>query len=69
MAAWSTSVPAPPVRIAAQDGAELPPTFDWPRDRLLLVMAGGAAAFTGAIENAEDDEAAARAAIAAHGVG
>lgn len=56
-------------RIAAQDGAELPPTFDWPRDRLVLLMAGGNAAFTGAVENAEDDEAAARAAIAAHGTG
>jgi N-acetylmuramic acid 6-phosphate etherase len=50
-------------RIAAQDGAELPPTFDWPRDRLVLLMAGGAAAFTAAIENAEDDEDAARIAI------
>ncbi len=56
-------------RIAAQDGAELPPTFDWPRDRLVLLMAGGPAAFTGAVEDAEDDEAAARAAIAAHAVG
>jgi N-acetylmuramic acid 6-phosphate etherase len=56
-------------RIAAQDGAELPPTFDWPRERLVLLMAGGAAALTGAIENAEDDSAAAAAAIAAHHVG
>jgi N-acetylmuramic acid 6-phosphate etherase len=55
-------------RIAAQDGAELPPTFDWPRERVVLLMAGGAAAFAGAIENAEDDEAAARAAIAEHQV-
>jgi N-acetylmuramic acid 6-phosphate etherase len=50
-------------RIAAQDGAELPPTFAWPRDRLVLLMAGGPAAFTSAIENAEDDETAARIAI------
>jgi N-acetylmuramic acid 6-phosphate etherase len=56
-------------RIAAQDGTELPPTFDWPRDRLVLLMAGGPAAFTDAVEGAEDDEAAARAAIAAHGIG
>jgi N-acetylmuramic acid 6-phosphate etherase len=56
-------------RIAAQDGAELPPTFDWPRDRLILLMAGGSAAFTGAVEDAEDDEDAARAAIASHAVG
>jgi len=53
-------------RIAAQDGAELPPTFDWPRDRLLLLIAGGPAAFIGAVEDAEDDDAAARAAIAAN---
>lgn len=46
-------------RIAAQDGAELPPTFDWPRDRLAMVMAGGPAAFTEAAEGAEDDAAAA----------
>jgi N-acetylmuramic acid 6-phosphate etherase len=56
-------------RIAAQDGAELPPTFDWPRDRLILLMAGGPAAFDGAVEDAEDDEAAARAAIATNAVG
>ncbi len=56
-------------RIAAQDGAELPPTFDWPRDRLVLLRAGGAAAFASAIENAEDDETAAHAAIAAHAIG
>ncbi len=52
-------------RIAAQDGAELPPTFDWPRARLHLVIAGGPAAFVAASEGAEDDEDAARAAIAA----
>ena len=56
-------------RIGVQDGAELPPTFDWPAERLVLLMAGGAAAFTQAIENAEDDAASAEAAIAAHRVG
>jgi N-acetylmuramic acid 6-phosphate etherase len=56
-------------RIAAQDGAELPPTFGWPRESLVLLIAGGAAAFTGAIEAAEDDAPAARAAVAAHTVG
>jgi N-acetylmuramic acid 6-phosphate etherase len=56
-------------RIGVQDGAELPPTFNWPAERLVLLMAGGAASFTGAIENAEDDEAAASDAIAAHQVG
>lgn len=51
-------------RIAAQDGAELPPTFDWPRDRLVLLMAGGPAAFTDAVEDSEDNTAAARRAVA-----
>ena len=56
-------------RIGAQDGAELPPTFNWPQERLLLLMAGGDIAFTKSVENAEDDRAAAIAAIAAHDVG
>jgi N-acetylmuramic acid 6-phosphate etherase len=41
-------------RLAAQDGAELMPTFSWPLERLLLVMAGGSNAFTRSIEGAED---------------
>ena len=28
-------------RLAVQDGAELMPTFGWPRDRLVLLLAGG----------------------------
>ena len=52
-------------RIGVQDGAELPPTFGWPENRLVLMMAGGPAAFTQAIENAEDDMAAAEREIAA----
>jgi N-acetylmuramic acid 6-phosphate etherase len=56
-------------RIGVQDGAELPPTFDWPEDRLVLLMAGGDAAFTHSIENAEDDRAAAQADVAAHAIG
>ena len=56
-------------RIGVQDGAELPPTFDWPEDRLVLLMAGGAAAFTRSIENAEDDCAAAERDVAAHAIG
>jgi N-acetylmuramic acid 6-phosphate etherase len=42
-------------RLAAQDGAELIPTFDWPADRLLLVMAGGNEALLRSVEGAEDD--------------
>jgi N-acetylmuramic acid 6-phosphate etherase len=41
-------------RIGVQDGAELPPTFDWPAARLGLLIAGGAPALTRAVENAED---------------
>jgi N-acetylmuramic acid 6-phosphate etherase len=56
-------------RLGVQDGAELTPTFDWPADRVVLLMAGGEAAFTTAIENAEDDRAAAREAVARHALG
>ncbi len=56
-------------RIAAGDGAELAPTFDWPDDRVLLLPAGGPEALIRARENAEDDEAAALDAIDRHQVG
>src|SRR5262249_6483680 len=39
-------------RLAVQDGAELVPTFSWPRDRLLLLMAGGKDALLPAVEGA-----------------
>jgi N-acetylmuramic acid 6-phosphate etherase len=41
-------------RLAVQDGAELMPTFNWPQDRLLLLMAGGKDALLRSIEGAED---------------
>jgi len=44
-------------RLAAQDGAELMPTFGWPQDRLLLLIAGGTNALLKAVEGAEDQEA------------
>lgn len=56
-------------RLGAQDGAELEPTFDWPRDRLVLLIAGGMRALTEAVENAEDDAPAAIAQVAAHEIG
>ena len=56
-------------RIGAQDGAELPPTFNWPRSRLVLLIAGGDVALTRAVEGAEDDAPAGQQAIAAHGIG
>jgi N-acetylmuramic acid 6-phosphate etherase len=56
-------------RIGVQDGAELPPTFDWPESRLVLLIAGGEAAFLHAIENAEDRRDLAQEAIERHGIG
>lgn len=41
-------------RLAVQDGAELMPTFNWPEDRLLLLIAGGKKALIRATERAED---------------
>src|SRR5918997_4265004 len=41
-------------RLAVQDGAELMPTFSWPKERLLLLIAGGQAALLQAVEGAED---------------
>jgi len=42
-------------RLAVQDGAELVPTFNWPQDRLLLLMAGGKEALLQSVEGAEDE--------------
>jgi N-acetylmuramic acid 6-phosphate etherase len=42
-------------RLAVQDGAELIPTFNWPADRLLLLMAGGKDALLRSAENVEDE--------------
>jgi N-acetylmuramic acid 6-phosphate etherase len=55
-------------RIGVQDGAELPPTFDWPEHRLGLLIAGGPPALTRAVENAEDRADLAAADIAAQHV-
>jgi N-acetylmuramic acid 6-phosphate etherase len=41
-------------RLAVQDGAELIPTFSWPQERLLLLMAGGRTALLQSVEGAED---------------
>ena len=48
------------IRIAVQDGVELLPTFNWPRDRVAYLVAGGTKALIESVEDAEDDEAAAR---------
>jgi N-acetylmuramic acid 6-phosphate etherase len=42
-------------RLAVQDGAELMPTFGWPPERLVLLMAGGRDALVRAVEGAEDE--------------
>lgn len=42
-------------RIAVQDGVELGPTFDWPQERLVYLLAGGEQAITSSVEDAEDD--------------
>lgn len=49
-------------RVAVQDGVELVPTFGWDPARLAYLIAGGTVALTGAVEGAEDDADAGRAA-------
>src|SRR5207302_6150410 len=56
-------------RLAVQDGAELMPTFSWPPERLLLLMAGGRDALVRAVEGAEDEAEAAHSAVAEHAIG
>jgi N-acetylmuramic acid 6-phosphate etherase len=56
-------------RLAVQDGAELMPTFGWPKERLLLLMAGGKNALLHSIEGAEDQVAQAEELIGAHSIG
>ncbi len=55
-------------RIAVQDGAELWPTFSWPHDRLLCVMAGGKDALVQSIEGVEDDVADATSLVVQHAI-
>ena len=42
-------------RVGVQDGVELFPTFNWPKNRLEYIIAGGNKAVLSAVENAEDD--------------
>lgn len=42
-------------RIGVQDGAELNPTFGWPKDKVSYIIAGREKSLTESIENAEDD--------------
>jgi N-acetylmuramic acid 6-phosphate etherase len=56
-------------RLAVQDGAELMPTFSWPEDRLLLLMAGGKDALLQSVEGAEDEVEHAVRLVRQHGIG
>ncbi len=56
-------------RLAVQDGAELMPTFSWPADRLVLLLAGGREALLRAVEGAEDEAETAAALIEQHQIG
>ena len=42
-------------RIGVQDGAELYPTFGWPKNRLSFIIAGGKKALLDPVEQAEDN--------------
>jgi N-acetylmuramic acid 6-phosphate etherase len=56
-------------RLAVQDGAELMPTFNWPPERLLLLIAGGREALLQAVEGAEDEAAKAAELVERHVLG
>lgn len=56
-------------RIGVQDGVELPPTFNWPGERLGFAIAGGDAAILQAVEDAEDSNTDGAAWIAQANVG
>lgn len=47
-------------RLAILDAAECPPTYNTPPELVRAIIAGGAAAVTGAVEGAEDDTEAGR---------
>src|SRR5436189_6095102 len=55
-------------RLAVQDGAELMPTFSWPQDRLVLLIAGGRDALLRSVEGAEDEVAHAERLVRQHAI-
>jgi N-acetylmuramic acid 6-phosphate etherase len=55
-------------RLAVQDGAELMPTFSWPQERLVLLMAGGRDALVQSVEGAEDEVEHAVREVREHGI-
>ena len=56
-------------RLAVQDGAELMPTFSWPAERVLLLIAGGDEALVRSVEGAEDESEEATALVRRHALG
>src|SRR5258707_1067368 len=56
-------------RIGVQDGSELPPTFDWPADRVVFAMAGGLGALVPRPRGGEEKEGAGAQALAGADVG
>ena len=56
-------------RLAVQDGVELTPTYNWPSDRLVFLVAGGTGALMRSVEGAEDNVEVARDEVAAAEVG
>ncbi|KWV94028.1 N-acetylmuramic acid 6-phosphate etherase [Erythrobacter sp. AP23] len=55
-------------RIAVQDGVELAPTYGWPIDRMVFLLAGGRGALMESAEAAEDDAGLAEEEIARHAI-
>jgi N-acetylmuramic acid 6-phosphate etherase len=55
--------------IAALDATELPPTFNWPASRLVVLVAGGLDFQHGQDQSAEDDAAGGRARAVDSGIG
>jgi N-acetylmuramic acid 6-phosphate etherase len=56
-------------RLGMLDGVELEPTFSWPPERAVAVLAGGRQAMFGAVEGAEDSAEQGAADLQAAGVG
>jgi len=56
-------------RLAVQDGVELTPTYNWPSERLVFLVAGGTGALMRSVEGAEDNVEVARAEVVAAEVG
>ncbi len=56
-------------RLGVLDSVELLPTFSWPSDRSIAVMAGGLSAVFTAVEGAEDDATQGAADLRAHAPG